>query len=289
MKYVKLFKTTSFYNTYKQSADFVTPNVSLCEDAPTTIHYEPYHDYSQDYLTFEALETGTFTFTSALSYSLDGGKTWTALATNTATPSVTVGNEICFKANLTSNMGIGTFSATGNFNAKGNPMSLFFGDNFVGQTSLSGNDYAFAMLFNKNTKLISVEHLSLHVTTLAKGCYNSMFCNCTSLTIAPELPATTLAQSCYSYMFSGCTSLTTAPELPATTLVAQCYVGMFYNCSSLNYIKAAFTTIPSKSYTDSWVNGVAASGTFIKNNSATWDVTGTIGIPSGWTVDTYTP
>jgi hypothetical protein len=35
-----------------------------------------------------------------------------------------------------------------------------------------------------------------------------------------------------------------------------------------------------------WVKGVASSGTFVKNSAATWDVTGVNGIPSGWTVET---
>ena len=34
---------------------------------------------------------------------------------------------------------------------------------------------------------------------------------------------------------------------------------------------------------------MTASGTFVKNNAATWNVTGTSGVPSGWTVQTYTP
>jgi hypothetical protein len=87
-------------------------------------------------------------------------------------------------------------------------------------------------------------------------------------------------------MFNGCTSLTTAPELPATALTNYCYNYMFYGCSKLNYIKALFTTTPSTSYTNNWVSGVASSGTFVKNKNATWNVTGTSGIPSGWTVQT---
>ena len=87
-------------------------------------------------------------------------------------------------------------------------------------------------------------------------------------------------------MFNGCTSLITAPELPAITLVDYCYNGMFQNCTNLNYIKAMFTTTPSTSYTNNWVSGVASSGTFVKNSAAEWDVRGTSGIPTGWTVQT---
>ena len=126
----------------------------------------------------------------------------------------------------------------------------------------------------------------LPATTLANYCYNYMFENCRSLTTAPELPATTLISNCYNAMFKGCTSLTTAPELPATTLVKNCYDNMFYGCSNLNYIKAMFTTTPSATYTKNWVSGVSATGTFVKNSAAQWDVSGDNGIPSGWTVQT---
>lgn len=47
-----------------------------------------------------------------------------------------------------------------------------------------------------------------------------------------------------------------------------------------------FTTTPSTSYTRSWVYNVSSTGTFIKNSQATWDVTGSSGVPSGWTVVT---
>jgi hypothetical protein len=61
---------------------------------------------------------------------------------------------------------------------------------------------------------------------------------------------------------------------------------MFNGCSNLNYIKAMFTTEPSTTYTNNWVNGVSASGTFVKNSTAQWNVTGVNGVPSGWTVET---
>ena len=149
-------------------------------------------------------------------------------------------------------------------------------------TTLTQNCYK--GMFDGCTSLVTAPALS--ATTLASYCYGSMFSDCTSLTQAPTLPATTLTSHCYSSMFWGCTNLTTAPELPATTLVSSCYDFMFYNCSKLNYIKAMFTTKPSSSYTGSWVNGVAATGTFVKNSSATWSVTGANGVPTGWTVET---
>ena len=127
----------------------------------------------------------------------------------------------------------------------------------------------------------------LPATTLASNCYQHMFKDCTSLTTAPSiLPAATLVDECYNNMFSGCTLLATAPELPATVLANDCYGEMFSDCTKLNYIKAMFTTTPSPTYTSYWVSGVATTGTFVKNSAATWNVTGTNGIPTGWTVET---
>jgi hypothetical protein len=61
---------------------------------------------------------------------------------------------------------------------------------------------------------------------------------------------------------------------------------MFYNCRSLNYIKMLATDISASSCLSGWVNGVASTGTFVKNKNATWNVTGASGVPSGWTVQT---
>ena len=147
--------------------------------------------------------------------------------------------------------------------------------------------YCYYGMFQECTSLVTPP--TLPATTLASYCYNSMFRECTSLITAPTLPATNLAQGCYVNMFRGCTSLTTAPELPALTLVSSCYNSMFYGCSNLSYIKALFTTTPSSSYTSNWVNGVAATGVFVKSPEAAWDVTNVNGVPSGWTVKTALP
>ena len=85
-------------------------------------------------------------------------------------------------------------------------------------------------------------------------------------------------------MFYNCASLTVAPELPATIFVRECYSYMFQDCSSLNYIKCLATRIPSSNSTSEWVNGVAATGTFVKPSSMTSWTTGVNGIPTGWTV-----
>ena len=142
----------------------------------------------------------------------------------------------------------------------------------------------YSYMFGGCTSLTTAPELP--ATTLNKNdCYGSMFRDCTSLTTAPELPATTLTDFCYRNMFQGCKSLTTAPVLPATTLTDYCYSGMFQGCKSLNYIKCLATDISASNCTSNWVNGVASTGTFVKNpNMTSWGA-GTSGIPNGWTVE----
>ena len=60
---------------------------------------------------------------------------------------------------------------------------------------------------------------------------------------------------------------------------------MFYGCSSLNYVKCLATEFSDNTSTYEWLNFVAATGTFIKANGATWP-TGVSGIPANWTVTT---
>ena len=154
---------------------------------------------------------------------------------------------------------------------------------------LTSGPNCYTQMFHGCTSLTSAPKLP--ATALSQGCYYSMFEGCTSLTTAPELNATTLANACYKRMFYNCTGLTAAPDLPATTLVDNCYNQMFSGCKNLSYIEAMFTTEPVNAsqysgHTWEWLSGVASEGTFVKNEDATWDVTGINGIPTGWTVAT---
>ena len=113
---------------------------------------------------------------------------------------------------------------------------------------------AYRAVFSGNKYLTDASELILE-ETVSKRCYETMFGGCTSLVIAPELPATTLALDCYYEMFSGCTSLTTAPALPATTLATECYGYMFRNCTSLVTIpELPLTTLASSCYRGMFFN-----------------------------------
>ena len=287
MKYLKKFSTHAEYDAYIASEDKVLPNVSICEDTK-----DAPHDYSKDYFTIVVTVGGDIKWSGStedntLSYSTDNGGTWTT-ADSSTTISVTASDKVLWKGTPTPqpSKGIGKFSGDTNvrYSVEGNAMSLLFGDNFNGQTSLEGKNYALYGLFNDNINVTSAENLSLPATTLVSYCYRNMFQNCTNLTAAPELPATTLAERCYCSMFEGCTSLTTGPELPATALETYCYSYMFWGCTNLNSIKCLATYISAINCTSYWVSRVAASGTFTKAASMTSWTTGTNGIPSGWTV-----
>ena len=130
----------------------------------------------------------------------------------------------------------------------------------------------------------------LPAENLAYECYSQMFSLCENLIEAMEiLPASTLKEWCYSSMFNCCKNLVKAPELPAETLMPNCYFLMFNGCEKLNWVKAMCLTKPSASYTENWLKGVSPSGTFIKNEAATWATTRSATcIPEGWDVYTET-
>ena len=206
------------------------------------VNYVGTPDYSR--------EAFTITSTSSTSVSINkygspaditleyrkGTDSWTPYTINTVV-NLLNGECIQFRAGEGGNESFSTSSSDyyninvsgeGTVNLSGNIMSLLDRSRVIDSVP----KYAFYK-FCKSDKIVDASNLKLPATTLALGCYSSMFFGCTNLTTAPELPATTLANSCYSSMFSGCTSLTTAPELPATTLATECYYSMFSGCTSL--------------------------------------------------------
>ena len=230
-------------------------------------------NWANEYLQVEALEPLTLTTNMPatktandildIQYSTDT-TTWNNWNENVSL-SMQTGNIVYFKGSYILNdpnvNELQQFITTTDkmFNVQGNIMSLIYGDNFVGQTSLSGYDNCFSHLFTNTAsigapnvlklKIINANNLILPATTLADDCYKFMFLDCSSLTSTPSLPATTLTTRCYCGMFYGCTSLTSAPSLPATTLAYQCYVDMFHNCTSLTSAPSLpATTLPDDCY-----------------------------------------
>ena len=207
-------------------------------------------------LTFEAKTAGAIvTFTKGanltlndIEYSVDNGTNWSTYTYGTGITLHSIGDKVSFRgdnATYTNPWGLGYsyFSCSADCYIYGNIMSLISKNEYPTATVLT-EENALSYLFYGNTHIVNhpSKTLVLPATTLAQGCYLSMFSGCTSLTTAPELPATTLAQRCYQSMFYGCTGLTTAPELTATTLATSCYESMFQGCTNL-------TTAPELSAT----------------------------------------
>ena len=304
--HLHLFDTKAAHDaeyTYKNE-NYVKHWVGNVKGSREVSYDLPPRDYSREYLAFTALTSGTFSLSipsnvdttciTSVSYSLDDGETWTTTsntsnAVTITTPTVQTGGTVLWKGNgstfgKTTDAGFyAYFSTTGDFAASGNVMSLLYGDNFIGETTLT-EDCAFVRLFYGLPKLKDVSNLSLAATTLSPRCYYDMFYGCTSLTTAPALPATTLAESCYyqmfydctnlsaapvlpaltmasscySYMFQGCSRLTTAPVLPGETLAYRCYRGMFKNCKALTAAPALPVTTLANACYDNMFNGCSS-------------------------------
>ena len=296
---------SAYTQTFPITADTFVESYSMLDEETSEVVsemciYSETHDYSLDYLTFRIKSGGTISWNSvgtqqvkAIQYSLNNGS-WTYLVPSSvgSSVSITVSEDDVVRIKG-SNASYGTTNAdymgfsggTAVFDVEGNIMSLVYGDNFVGNTALTGT-YNFCSLF-KQANVISAENLVLPATTLNEYCYRAMFSRCYELVKVVELPATTLAKGCYWYMFDKSASFEVAPELPATTLVEECYGHMFEECTSLNYIKCMATTgFKEKNCKASWTSGVSATGTFVKDSSvpvSTWSK-GASGIPTGWLV-----
>ena len=264
--YLHLFETQAAHDAAYNGSEYIEPWVGLIT-ANDTLSYNDPDPYHKIPLTFEITSAGNIIWKGSgktIQYRINNGE-WTNLTATSSGVSFSVnsGDIVQFRGN-NNNYSTGTSSShnrfigsTAGFKVKGNIMSL-----------CSPTQYP--------------EFVSLKSTYTFYG----LFYNCTGLTDASKLilPATTLKNSCYASMFLGCSNLTTAPELPATTLADFCYASIFNGCTNLNYIKCLATNISATNCVYNWVNGVAASGTFIKNASMTSWPTGVNGIPSGWTV-----
>ena len=120
-------------------------------------------NYSGQYLTFVAEADNmsvalSYANSNVFEYSLDDGTTWSSLTNGQSTTSVNSGETIMFKASgltISSSDGIGTLNPSVYASVQGNIMSLVYGDNFIGQTTIS--DYQFKYLFSSCLNIISVE------------------------------------------------------------------------------------------------------------------------------------
>lgn len=272
-------------------------------------------DYTKDYFTVKMLGSDTIKWARTdLYYSLNGGE-WTAWDSTNGL-AVVEGDEVKFKGSA-ANSGNQIQIANSMYNVYGNIMSLYYGDNFDGQTVGVAN--AFARVF-ENSKVYDASNLCLTTTQIANQTYISLFQNCANLTYGPKViyPMTTtgsgsyaltcLYQDCpnlvssgelnltrgsrinyaFERLFCNCTSLTKTPKITYQVAAGQTDANsvcsrMFEGCTSLTeiefYTPGLATFNPT--YFSRYMN--VASGTFKKTAGTTW-ASGDNGIPSGWTV-----
>ena len=285
-KYLKVFQYHEDYMEYKSSDSFLKPNVSECMDEGD-VHYNPFK-WADEYLTFKALEGGSFTLNigsavstsilESISYSTDNGQSWETTnnvdgqTVTIVTPTVNAGDSVLWKglgsgvSTVTNNNNrpstSSMFSSTGTFNVEGNILSLLYGDEFEGKDSVTGT-YNFAFLFYADKsrvsdvpKVVSAKNLVLPIKNTPEGCYLRMFQEYQleeyTLVEAPlRIDSESVGASACTSMFYSCTNLTTAPELPATTLANYCYASMFYGCTNLTTApELPATTLSNNCYRD---------------------------------------
>lgn len=249
--------------------------ICLGEDVvwPTT---PPEPIYSAMPLTFEIISGGIITWeryggssdeARTIQYRKNDGE-WTSITSNTGAskPYVNVvsGDKVEFKGTNIKyhpSTSYNRFVGSATFKAYGNILSLIYGDNFLGETELPSG-------------------------TTSQNNFNSLFWTNTGITDASNIimPQNT-KNSCYYRMFEDCTNLEKAPTLPASQLEPFAYKYMFTNCHKLSYIKCLASNISAADCTANWLQGAAASGTFVKHPNMTSWTRNENGIPEGWTVE----
>ena len=195
----------------------------------------------------KAITDITIRFTNNFEYNSGASFYWKQYKANTELE-LGAGLDLMIRSELipTSENGIGTFDIDGEFSISGD-ITYLLKDNEL-------TAYAFKNLFNGCNTLMNASQLSLPDTT---------------------------EQSCYEGMFKNCTSIEVAPILPATNLSTDCYKEMFYGCSSLNEITIKSEDLLGEDYSYNWVYGVSEEGTF-KPVTGIEHETGVHGCPTNW-------
>lgn len=199
----------------------------------------PGEPLASDYFTVEAIETGNLTLSGPVQYKMVGNN-WVSLSANTPVR-VFHGDKIQLKgASFPSGI---TFRSTSNnavkkkFNVWGNPLSLYWGDNFEGKTTTGSSPLEFPRFIGEYVVNASGMYLPLETVKntgtdglgLPYGQYSRMFMNCPLLQSAPRIFASTVEDGGCNYMFNGC-RLAEAPAIDATTVGVRAFERMFGGC-----------------------------------------------------------
>ena len=209
------------------------------------VHLSEYDN--MNIFNIKAITDITIRFTNNFEYNSGASFYWKQYEANTELE-LGAGLDLMIRSELipTSENGIGTFNIDGEYSISGD-ITYLLKDNEL-------TAYSFKNLFKDCESLMDASELTLSDTT---------------------------EQSCYEGMFKNCTSIIVAPILPATHLSTDCYKEMFYGCSSLNEIIIKSEDLLGEDYSYNWVYGVAEEGTF-KPITGIEHETGVHGCPANW-------
>ena len=113
-------------------------------------------------------------------------------------------------------------------------MWLLYNSDIDSHTTLNENQ-SFKSLFTSQN-VVDASGL-IFPENVTNACYSHMFCRCSDLVAAPDLPMeVTVPEYGYYEMFSYCTSLVTPPEIAATGTSRYSLTNMFANCTNLQTI-----------------------------------------------------
>lgn len=181
---------------------------------------------------------------------------------------------------------------SGSFNVGGKLSSLLFNDQ-TDDLVLTGDCGG---LFCQIGNLVDASQLDINVDfSQTQYAFKGAFFRCYYLVNSPSLLSTNLSQGCYQGMYEDDSNLVTPQNLPALTVPRDAYGVMYDGCSLLDNVTVGATSWDIMNSVG-WLASVAATGTFTKPSSlvvgtGTGEIpdNSTNGIPTGWTVVSYTP
>lgn len=148
--------------------------------AETPKYYEATADYEltvlpasrKEYLTFKAITNSNICASrTGLSYSKNGGQSWSSMGTSPI--SVSAGQELMVKGNVTGSLTFGGYQTTGTYEVYGNPMSTRNAEGFREVVSVPAN--AFDSMFLNCSGLTKIDNIYLGFDTMGSGACLNMF------------------------------------------------------------------------------------------------------------------
>ena len=294
MEKLKKFNTQEEYQAWKDSDDYVYPNV--CKVGDNIV----YNDYPDPFWV-EALEDvivkiKDYNHYAAFDYC--GCYSFDKFNWVVCESSITLrkGNKIYIKSLITDGGDGRCFiDVSGKHNIGGSVLSLAWGDEYLIRKYF-GSKYSGYLPFISINNIINAKDLVLGEefnpnSDSTYGAFENLFLGASQMISAPKLLKVPLKDGCYKKMFKDCVSLLKAPTIYYNT-GSESYSceEMFSGCVKLSYIKyMGIGNFNSKynGWSYNWVQGVSPTGTFIANANRTDFTRGVSGIPEGWDLYLY--